>query len=101
MLPQTMLPGTSDPPMDNEDRADLGLTAVLAAATITEVDNAAEAHTAISDVLSYVAHLCDRCGLDARKMFEDGLDSYDGDSEDGPWAAHTLDAGRSLAEQLS
>jgi hypothetical protein len=85
---------------DNEDRADLGAIAVMAAATITEVARD-EADTAICDVVSYVAHLCDRCGLDPKVMFASGLESYDGDFEDGPRAAHTLDAGRSLEEQLS
>ena len=78
-------------PMDNEDRADLGTIEVMAAD---------EAQTAISDVLAYVAHLCDRCGLDPAQMFDNGLCSYDGDFEDGPRAVHTFDADRSLAEQL-
>jgi hypothetical protein len=85
---------------DNEDRADLGMMAVMAAATVTEVARD-EADTAICDVVSYIAHLCDRFGLDPEKMFASGLESYDGDYEDGPRAAHTLDAGRSLEEQLS
>jgi hypothetical protein len=86
--------------IDNEDRADLGAIAVMAAATVTGVATD-EADIAISDVVSYVAHLCDRCGLDPKEMFENGLESYDGDFEDGPRATHTLDAGRSLEEQLS
>jgi hypothetical protein len=85
---------------DNEDRADLGAIAVMAAATVTEVARD-EANTAICDVVSYIAHLCDRCGLDPKEMFASGLESYDGDFEDGPRAAHTLDADRSLEEQLS
>jgi hypothetical protein len=85
---------------DNEDRADLGAITVLPAATLTEVATD-EADTAISQVLSYVAHLCDRFGLDPEKMFASGLESYNGDFEDGPRAVHTLDAGRSLKEQLS
>jgi hypothetical protein len=85
---------------DNEDRADLGAIAVMAAATITEVARD-EADTAICDVVSYMAHLCDRCGLDPKAMFASGLESYDGDFEDGPRAAHTLRADRSLEEQLS
>jgi hypothetical protein len=87
-------------PMGNEDRADLGTMAVMAAAAVTGVVRD-EADTAISDVLSYVAHLCDRCGLDPAQMFDNGLSSYYGDFEDGPRAAHTLNAGRSLEEQLS
>jgi hypothetical protein len=86
--------------VDNEDRADLGAMAVMAAAMVTEVARD-EADTAISDVLSYVAHLCDRLGLNPAEMFASGLESYDGDFEDGPRAAHTLKADRSLEEQLS
>jgi hypothetical protein len=86
--------------IDNEDRADLGMMAVMAAATVTEVARD-EADTAICDVVSYIAHLCDRCGLDPAEMFASGLESYDGDFEDGPRAAHTLRADRSLEEQLS
>jgi hypothetical protein len=87
--------------IDNEDRADLGTMAVMAAATVTGVATCEEADTAICDVVSHIAHLCDRCGLDPKEMLASGLESYDGDFEDGPRAAHTLDAGRSLEEQLS
>jgi hypothetical protein len=86
--------------IDNEDRADLGAITVLPAARLTGVATD-EADTAISQVLSYVAHLCNRLGLDPEKMFASGLESYDGDFEDGPRAAHTLRADRSLEEQLS
>jgi hypothetical protein len=86
---------------DNEDRADLGMIAVMAAATVTGVAKVEEADTAICDAISCVAHLCDRCGLDPREMFASGLESYDGDFEDGPRAAHTLKADRSLEEQLT
>jgi hypothetical protein len=86
--------------VDNEDRADLGAIAVMAAAKVTGVARD-EADTAISDVLSYIAHLCDRLGLDPREMFANGLESYDGDFEDGPRADHTLNAERSLEEQLA
>jgi hypothetical protein len=87
--------------IDNEDRADLGVIAVMAAATLTGVAIAEEADTAICDVISYIAHLCDRLGLDPAETFADGLESYDGDFEDKPRAAHTLNADRSLEEQLS
>jgi hypothetical protein len=86
--------------IDNEDRADLGEIAVMAGATVTGVATD-EAGSAICDVVSYIAHLCDRLGLDPAEMFASALESYDGDFEDGPRAAHTLDAGRSLEEQLS
>jgi hypothetical protein len=87
--------------MDNEDRADLGEIAVMAAATVTRVAAAEWARTAVVDVVSYVAHLCDRLGLDPRVIFDEGLESYNGDFEDGPGAAHTLEADRSLEEQLA
>ena len=86
--------------IDNEDRADLGAITVLPGARLTGVATD-EADTAISQVLSYIAHLCDRLGLDPAGMFASGLESYDGDFEDGPRAAHTLRADRSLEEQLS
>jgi hypothetical protein len=86
--------------IDNEDRADLGVIAVMAAATVTGVA-IEEADTAICDVVSYIPNLCDRCGLDAKEMFANGLESYDGDFEDGPRAAHTFKGDRSLAEQLN
>ena len=85
--------------MDNEDRADLGMIAVMAAATLTNVAAAEWAGTALTDVLSYMAHLCDRLGLDPRRVFAEGIESYEGDFEDGPRAAQTLEADRSLEEQ--
>jgi hypothetical protein len=91
---------TEDNVIDNEDRADLGTMAVMAAATVTGVATD-EADTAIRDVISYIAHLCDRLGIDPAEMFASGLESYDGDFEDGPRAAHTLRADRSLEEQLA
>ena len=87
--------------IDNEDRADLGMMAVMAAATVTEVAAVEWAETALTDALSYIAHLCDRLGLNPADMFASGLESYDGDFEDGPRAAHTLKADRSLEEQLA
>lgn len=87
--------------VDNDDRADLGTIAVMAAATLTEVAAVESARTALTDVVSYMAHLCDRLGLDPAEVFASGLESYDGDFEDGPRAAHTLNADRSLKEQLS
>lgn len=77
--------------MDNERRADLGQLAVISAAHITNVARVESAQTAITDVLAYIAHLCDRYGLSAGVVFSDGLASYEGDAEDGPPAARTLD----------
>jgi hypothetical protein len=77
--------------MDNERRADLGAAAVMAAATETNVAEVETASTGITDVLAYVAHFCDRLGLDPRTHFAAGLESYEGDSEDGPAAAVVAD----------
>jgi len=85
--------------MDNERRADLGLMAVKPPARETNVWNVEAAETTITDVLAYIAHLCDRCGLDPTETFDSGLRSYEGDFEDGPRAAHTLSHIGSFAEQ--
>jgi len=85
--------------MDNERRADLGLMAVKPPARDTNVWNVEAAETTITDVLSYIAHLCDRCGLSAAETFEAGLRSYQGDFEDGPRAASTLDYLAPFSEQ--
>lgn len=76
--------------LTNEDRADLGEDAVRDIAGRTGVAVVEDASTALTDVLSYVAHFCDRLGLDAADVFDAALRSYDGDSEDGPPARHTL-----------
>jgi hypothetical protein len=70
--------------MDNNRRADLGLEAVRAAAESTNVWNVEDAETSITDVLSYIAHLCDACGMVPEHVFNSALTSYEGDSEDGP-----------------
>ena len=76
---------------NNEDRADRGITAIEAAATQTGVWKAEMADTAVRDVLSYLAHSCDRLGLDPEQMFADGIESYRGDFEDGPQAQRIAD----------
>lgn len=82
--------------MDNERRADLGRIAVEAAASITNVGRVEDTQTAITDVLAYVAHLCDRYALVPEAVFMAGLRSYQGDAEDGPPAQSVLDASRPL-----
>lgn len=77
--------------MDNDRRAELGITAIRAAASVTNVWRVELADTAIIDVLSYIAHACDRAGLDARETFAAGLESYQGDFEDGPAVAQWFD----------
>jgi hypothetical protein len=77
--------------MDNERRADLGIASVRAAASVTNVWRVEPIETSITDVLAYIAHTCDRFGLDPELMFEAGLNSYRGDSEDGPPARELAD----------
>jgi hypothetical protein len=87
--------------MDNERRADLGREAVAAAATRTNVLAAEPALTAITDVLAYLAHFCDRCRLNPHAVFDAALRSYQGDFKDGPRAAGTIDPTIPLAEERS
>ncbi|MCA1571024.1 MAG: hypothetical protein LC798_12025 [Chloroflexi bacterium] len=84
--------------LDNEGRATLGADAVSIAARQTNVAVVESAQTAVTDVLAYVAHFCDRLGLNPRETFDAGLRSYEGDFEDGPAARPTLDAELPLAE---
>lgn len=71
----------------NEERADYGGDAIAEVARRTGVATAEPVETAIRDVLAYVAHFCDRCGLDPAQTFRLALDySYEGDFEDGPRA---------------
>lgn len=87
--------------MDNERRADLGADAIMAAASQTNVHRADVAEAAVTDVLAYIAHFCDRLGLDPEATFDRGLDSYTGDSEDGPGAKRRLDPSVPLAELMA
>lgn len=87
--------------IDNERRADLGADAIHAAAIQTGVIAQEPIATAIIDVLAYVAHLCDRVGLDPRRTFEAGLQSYVGDFEDGPQAIRlAIDASEARWDEL-
>lgn len=85
--------------MDNERRADLGAMAVIVAATETNVAVVDDAETAVRDVLAYVAHFCDRLGLDPNDTFAAAFHSYIGDMEDGPQARRRLDPTLPLAKQ--
>jgi hypothetical protein len=84
--------------MDNERRADLGADAVMAAAYQTNVVRTDDAATAITDALAYVAHFCDRLGLDPAATFVHALQSYEGDFEDGPPADARLDPDERLSD---
>lgn len=84
--------------IDNEDRAEWGEEAVVTIARLTNVYEQEDADTAVTDVLAYVAHFCDRLGLNPAATFRSALASYRGDYEDGPTAAHTLDHEKSLQE---
>jgi hypothetical protein len=72
--------------MNNEQRADLGLVAIVEAATRTGVLGREPVETCIIDVLTYVAHYCTRLGLNPAETFLARLESYVGDFEDGPGA---------------
>jgi hypothetical protein len=85
--------------MDNERRADLGGEAIMTAAVRTNVAAVEPAETSVIDVLAYVAHFCDRLGIDPRETFSSAIQSYEGDFEDGPRAEHTLDREAHLVEQ--
>lgn len=87
--------------IDNERRADLGESAVMAAAVETNVAQVEDAETAVRDVLAYIAHFCDRLGLDPDTVFRSALGSYEGDFDDGPPAKQSLDAEAPLAEQVA
>lgn len=82
--------------MDNERRADLGANAIYAAGRQTGVARCETVSTVISDVLAYVAHFCDRVGLDPESTFAAGINSYLGDFEDGP-AAEVVGGGESMS----
>jgi hypothetical protein len=87
--------------MDNERRADLGIAAIRAAASVTNVWRVDNAETSIRDVLAYIAHVCDRVGLDPCETFAAGLLGWRGDFEDGPPAAKLFDGNeRSFASML-
>jgi hypothetical protein len=86
--------------IDNERRADLGQNAIQAAADDTGVWDGDYAETAVTDVLAYIGHFCDRLGIDVRETFEHGIRSYRGDFEDGPRAMVTLDPERPLSDQV-
>jgi hypothetical protein len=74
--------------VDNEDRADWGEEAVTMCSQETRVYWEESVETSITDTLSYIAHFCERCGLDPAKVFESALRSHEGDYEDGPAAEH-------------
>lgn len=84
-------PVPADLMMDNTRRAQLGIAAVRAAASTTNVWRADVAQTAITDVLAYIAHACLLCGLDPAVTFSAGLRSFEGDAEDGPFVDAMFD----------
>jgi len=86
--------------MDNERRADLGYNAIREAGAQTNVITQETVEICISDVLAYVAHLCDRAGLNPDEMFARGMLSYHGDAEDGPPAQPILDGTTAMWHDL-
>lgn len=81
--------------MTNEDRADRGEDAVRGATERTRAWGIEDEATCVSDALAYVAHYCDRLGIDPYEAFPAALRSYEGDAEDGPPAARVEDLGAS------
>lgn len=77
--------------MNNERRADLGAAAIAVAATATNVIDTDTIETSVTDVLAYIAHFCDRAGLDPSFTFDRAIGSYIGDFEDGPAAEKRVD----------
>jgi hypothetical protein len=63
---------------------------------MTGVSSAEPAATAVIDVLAYIAHFCDRLGLNPEETFSAGIRSYTGDFEDGPAAEARLDPAEKL-----
>lgn len=84
----------------NVARADWGQSIVQHGAQLTNVWTQEPAGTAVIDVLAYIAHFCDRLGLDPGETFDSGLMSYRGDEEDGAFVTQSLSAIAPLAEQL-
>lgn len=65
----------------NERRADLGAAALRAGCLDW---GANDLLTDASDALANIRHWCDREAVDFAYLIERGLDTYEGDSEDGP-----------------
>jgi hypothetical protein len=86
--------------MNNERRADCGESAIYSAGMATGVVRVEDVETAITDVLAYIAHFCDRCGLDAESMFKHGIQSYSMDCQDGPLARTQIPHHEPLVRQL-
>lgn len=70
---------------ENEARADRGEAAIMIGCSGYAIDNNG-IWMNVKDALSYIAHFCDRAGLDVEETFAAGIDSYHGDFEDGPGA---------------
>ena len=83
--------------MDNERRADLGQDSVRAAAFKTNAWNTEDAETAICDVMAYIMHYADRCGLSQKQLLARSQSCYQGDFEDGPKAKACINPGLPLA----
>ena len=73
----------------NERRAHWGAQAVYAAGTSTNVWNVEDAETTITDVMAYILHFANRCGIGAEWITSRALDSYYGDYEDGLYVEAT------------
>lgn len=79
----------------NERRADFGDLAVRTVASQTGVDKDT-IDTAVRDAVAYIAHFCDRYGLDPHETITAGLTSYGGDFEDGDGAERIADGSTTI-----
>jgi hypothetical protein len=80
----------------NEERADRGIAAVRAAASVTSGWRDDTAEEAIGDALADIAHACRRVQLDPATMFGKALNAYIGDYDDGS-AAWPMFDGRTMS----
>ncbi len=76
--------------LTNEQRADVGELMVRPGAASMRGGDHEPVSTCIVDTLAYVAHFCDRAGLDPCRIFDAAIAGYRGDGEDGPRAARCL-----------
>lgn len=65
----------------NETRADLGQAAVMVGCADWHCDE--DWHSHVSDALANIVHFCRRAGLDPALLTRSGLDSAEGDLDDG------------------
>jgi len=72
--------------MDNDLRADYANEALIALAHLTHQDTSGDLEhdkeTVVGDLLSYLMHLCDREGMDFKKILQRGVMHYEAEQEE-------------------